>query len=126
MKKLSFKERKEQFTNTVFEILKTNEIYTKQQLVELTGLSDRGIRKQIQDISKYYGVISFSAQKGYRLANPNLTDEELIRKELNDIQHAINEDKKRADEILARVWRKVAVAKVLEKKLEEIANGKEN
>lgn len=126
MKKLSFKERKEQFTNTVFEILKTNEIYTKQQLVELTGFDERSVRKQIQDISKYYGVISFSAQKGYRLANPNLTDEELIRKELNDIQHAINEDKKRADEILARVWRKVAVAKVLEKKLEEIANGKEN
>lgn len=126
MKKLSFKERKEQFTNTVFEILKTNEIYTKQQLVELTGFDERSIRKQIQDISKYYGVITFSAQKGYRLANPNLTDEELIRKELNDIQHAINEDKKRADEILARVWRKVAVAKVLEKKLEEIANGKEN
>ena len=126
MKKLSFKERKEQFTNTVFEILKTNEIYTKQQLVELTGFDERSVRKQIQEISKYYGVISFSAQKGYRLANPNLTDEELIRKELNDIQHAINEDKKRADEILARVWRKVAVAKVLEKKLEEIANGKEN
>lgn len=126
MKKLSFKERKEQFTNTVFEILKTNEIYTKQQLVELTGFDERSVRKQIQDISKYYGVISFSAQKGYRLANPNLTDEELIRKELNDIQHAINEDKKRADELLARVWRKVAVAKVLEKKLEEIANGKEN
>lgn len=124
MKKLSFKERKEQFTNTVFEILKTNEIYTKQQLVELTGFDERSVRKQIQDISKYYGVITFSAQKGYRLANPNLTDEELIRKELNDIQHAINEDKKRADEILARVWRKVAVAKVLEKKLEEIANGK--
>ena len=126
MKKLSFKERKEQFTNTVFEILKTNEIYTKQQLVELTGFDERSVRKQIQDISKYYGVITFSAQKGYRLANPNLTDEELIRKELNDIQHAINEDKKRADEILARVWRKVAVAKVLEKKLEEITNGKEN
>ena len=126
MKKLSFKERKEQFTNTVFEILKTNEIYTKQQLVELTGFDERNVRKQIQDITRYYGVISFSAQKGYRLANPNLTDEELIRKELNDIQHAINEDKKRADEILARVWRKVAVAKVLEKKLEEIANGKEN
>ena len=126
MKKLSFKERKEQFTNTVFEILKTNEIYTKQQLVELTGFDERSVRKQIQEISKYYGVITFSAQKGYRLANPNLTDEELIRKELNDIQHAINEDKKRADEILARVWRKVAVAKVLEKKLEEIANGKEN
>ena len=53
-------------------------------------------------------------------------NEELIRKELNDIQHAINEDKKRADAILARVWRKVAVAKVLEKKLEKIANGKEN
>ena len=126
MKKLSFKERKEQFTNTVFEILKTNEIYTKQQLVELIGFDERSVRKQIQDISKYYGVITFSAQKGYRLANPNLTDEELIRKELNDIQHAINEDKKRADEILARVWRKVAVAKVLEKKLEEITNGKEN
>lgn len=124
MKKLSFKERKEQFTNTVFEILKTNEIYTKQQLVELTGFDERVVRKQIQDISKYYGVITFSTQKGYRLANPNLTDEELIRKELDDIQHAINEDKKRADEILARVWRKVAVAKVLEKKLEEIANGK--
>ena len=53
----SFKERKKEFTNRVFEIMKNGGVYTKEQLVELTKLTEREVRSQIHDISIYDAVV---------------------------------------------------------------------
>lgn len=114
----SFKERKMEFTNKVFEIIKNGGTYTKEQLIEITKLNDREVRRQIHDISIYYAVISNSSTKGYRLANVNFDNKEDISKEIDLLNHCINEDKKRAREIIKRISRKIAVMKILQKKLE--------
>ena len=114
----SFKERKMEFTNQVFEILKTGGTYTKEQLMELTNFNERTIRQQLHDISIYYAVVSNSQTKGYRLANVSFDNKEDITKEIDLLNHCINEDKKRAREIIKRISRKIAVMKILQKKLE--------
>ena len=53
----SFKERKMEFTNRVFEVMKTGGTYTKEQLVEITKLTEREVRSQIHDISIYYELL---------------------------------------------------------------------
>lgn len=114
----SFKERKIEFTNRVFEVMKNGGTYTKEQLVEITKLTEREVRSQIHDISIYYAVISNSSTKGYRLANVNFDNKEDISKEIDLLNYCINEDKKRAREIIKRISRKIAVMKILKKKLE--------
>ena len=114
----SFKERKMEFTNRVFEVMKTGGTYTKEQLVEITKLTEREVRSQIHDISIYYAVVSNSQRKGYRLAKVQFDNKSDLANEIEILNHCINEEKKRAKEIVKRISRKIAVMKILQKKLE--------
>ena len=126
MEKKSFKQRKKEFSNKVFQVISSENVMTKQELQILTGLGEREVRRQLHDIAIYYALISVSNKRGYRLANTKVDTQESINAEIEELDHSINEDKKRANEIKARMSRKIAVKSILEKKLGELNATKEH
>lgn len=76
----------------VQEYLSTDKFTSRQEIAELTGLSERAIRSKISDLKLTVPVIYNSYTKGYRLAKNfnNMSKEEIIE-ETNLIQHSIND-----------------------------------
>ena len=74
------------------EFLSTDKFTSRQEIVELTGLSERAVRSKISDLKLMRPVIFNSYTKGYRLAKDfnDMSKEEIIE-EMNLIQHSIND-----------------------------------
>lgn len=65
---------------------------TRRYLMRMTGLSDRRIRRAIEEIKREVPVISHSGTAGYRLAKDIAKmDAEERQAELDEISHTLNE-----------------------------------
>lgn len=78
------------------------------------GISNRNARDKISEMSMYYAIISLTQEKGYELLDDinNYTDEEILKNiekinhQINDFQSRISVLKKRMKPLIA--WKKVA------------------
>lgn len=78
------------------------------------GISNRNARDKISEMSMYYAIISLTQEKGYELLGDinNYTDEEILKNiekinhQINDFQSRISILKKRMKPLIA--WKKVA------------------
>ena len=78
------------------------------------GISNRHARDKISEMSMYYAIISLTQEKGYELLGDinNYTDEEILKNiekinhQINDFQSRISVLKKRMKPLIA--WKKVA------------------
>lgn len=78
------------------------------------GISNRNARDKISEMSMYYAIISLTQEKGYELLGDinNYTDEEILKNiekinhQINDFQSRISVLKKRMKPLIA--WKKVA------------------
>ncbi|MDE6618526.1 MAG: hypothetical protein K2K13_05840 [Clostridiales bacterium] len=67
---------------------------TKNSIMFSLNVSERTARHLLSEIAKSYPLIALSDQCGYRIATG--------LKDLDDVRHAYNENRKRAAEILKR------------------------
>ena len=106
------------------EYLSTDELKTKQDLIEATGLSDRAVRNQISMLKKRRAVIYNSQTRGYRLAKDidSLYTVKEAQEEIDLIQHSINdiEARKRDMNMSERTY--IAYLKKLEEKIMILEN----
>lgn len=78
------------------------------------GISNRNARDKISEMSMYYAIISLTQEKGYELLGDisKYTDEEILKNiekinhQINDFQSRITVLKKRMKPLIA--WKKVA------------------
>lgn len=120
--KVSLKERKANYYSKVFACLPKDVKITKQSLQAQTNLSNRAVRKELEKISMLFGVLTNSAEKGVRLVNMDVDSKEAIDREIEEIDHSINEHKKRASIIRSKCRALIADKKVLEKRRKELDN----
>ena len=102
-----------------FENLVPSDRYiSKQELQDLTGLSERAVRQNLSDLKKQMVILSFSSGKGYRKVKPTeeMTKEEMLI-EQGEINHCLNEYKHRIKDLKKSMRKLVARAKVLDKEL---------
>lgn len=100
------------------EHLNTNNFKSKQELSEETGLKERMIRNKISDLKLIKPVIYNSKTKGYRLAkNIYEMDHMELEKEVELIQHCINDIQSRKKVFDKQLRTYIAYLKVAEKVL---------
>ena len=93
-------------------------VYTREELVETLGISDREVRSQVAELANHVAVVSLSKAKGYKVPTfDENTPIEKLQAMHDEIEHQINENKSRIDNLKARMKPLVALQKVLEKKL---------
>ena len=99
-------------------LIPTDRYISKQELQDLTGLSERAVRQNISDLKKKMVILSFSSGKGYRKVKPTdeMTREEMII-EQGEISHCLNEYKHRIKDLKKSMRKLVARAKILEKEV---------
>ena len=97
-----------------------NKVHTREELAETFNMSDRSIRKKVEEIANYLPVVALSDSKGYRILcfNEETTIEE-FKEMYEDAQHQINDFKSRIENLKARMKPLVAFMKVIEKKFNE-------
>ena len=92
---------------------------TKDELRDLLHLSERRIRFEIQKISLFYPVISYSCSKGYRVVNTsevvNRANPNEIRREKDEIEHTLHEINSRIKMLKKKEHALIKSLKVLEK-----------
>lgn len=99
------------------------QIFLREQLALVFETSDRRIRLKVAELANYVPVISLSKDKGYRVLSFNEnTPDEVLMQMLEELQHQINENKSRIDNLKARMKPLVALQKVIEKKLNSKLN----
>lgn len=105
----------------IYNLVPTDRFITRQELVNIVGISDRAIRNIISDIRKEHTIISLSSGKGYRKCKPtdDMTEEE-IKLEYEIMKHAINENNSRIKEIKKNMRSQIARLKILEKNIDKI------
>ena len=115
------KENKQKFWSPLLDLLKIGTPVTRSELQDAVGFSDRAVRKEISNISKFHPVISYSSKKGYRLAQDfsKLNVEEAAN-EWMEVEHTLNELKARNKEINKRMKPLIAYQKKMEKVRPEI------
>lgn len=95
---------------------------TREQLMKETGCSDSYIRSQISKLKKERCVIYNSQTKGYRLAK-FIDDKKMkpkeIEKELELVQHSINDIQSRKRVFNQQLRKYIAYQKQVEKYLQE-------
>ena len=99
------------------DFLSTDEFKSRKQLVEETGYSDRAVRSAISELKQNEVVIYNSQTSGYRLAK-NISDEmklEELLKEINLVQHCINDIEARKEVFNQQERTYIAYLKVAEK-----------
>lgn len=111
----------------LYELIPNDRFITKAELIQLTGLSDRTLRDMVSHIKMSKTIISNCDKRGYKRGKGT----ELL-KTIDDIEYELGIVKKSIKEINSRkkVYNKqlrqyIAYMKVLEKRLEELKNGKE-
>lgn len=101
------------------DFLTTDEFKSRKQLVEETGYSDRAVRSAISELKQNEVVIYNSQTSGYRLAK-NINEEmklEDLLKEINLVQHCINDIEARKEVFNQQERTYIAYLKVAEKYL---------
>lgn len=94
------------------------QIFLREQLALVFETSDRQVRLKVAELANYVPVISLSKDKGYRVLSFNDdTPTEILVKMHEELQHQINENRSRIDNLKARMKPLVALQKVIEKKL---------
>jgi biotin operon repressor len=75
------------------EFLSTDKFTSRHELMDLSNLSDRAVRREISDLKLKKVVLYSSQQKGYRLAKriEDLDTLEAVRAEYAAVQHCIND-----------------------------------
>ena len=101
---------------SIEDYLSTEKFTSKQEIAELTGLSERVVRRKISDLKLTVPVIYNSYTKGYRLAKNfnNMTKQEIIE-ETNLIQHSINDIQARKKVFDKQLRTYIAYLKVADK-----------
>lgn len=119
------KKAKEKFlqTSPIAHLMMTGDakrVFTRDELTTIVGICDRAIRREVAEMANYLPILSLSKEKGYRVLcfNEETTIEDLERMH-EELQHQINENKSRIDNLKARMKPLVALQKVIEKKLGE-------
>ena len=99
----------------IYELIPDDKFITRKELVELTGINDRMIRRIISDIRKEHSIISLSSGVGYRKskATDDMTEEE-IKAEYEIIKHQIKESNSRIKSIKKNMRSSIARLKILE------------
>lgn len=100
----------------IYDLIPNDRFITRKELVELTGIDDREIRRIISDIRKEHSIISLSSGKGYRKSKPTneMTLEEM-KLEYEIVKHQIKESNSRIKAIKKNMRSSIARLKVLEK-----------
>lgn len=116
------KKAKEEFLRTSkIALIMSNEperVYTREELAETLGVSDREVRSQVAELANYVAVVSLSKGKGYKVPTfDENTPIEKLQAMHDEIEHQINENRSRIDNLKARMKPLVALQKVIEKKL---------
>lgn len=78
----------------ILKMLSNGDTVSKRDIVRRLGISERRARECLSEIAKEYPIIAVSDKSGYRLATTSDDSDEA--------RHAINENRKRAGEILKR------------------------
>ena len=110
------KKAKEQYKSVLLTIIPTTDTISRQDLVDILHISNREVRREIAQLANYYGVIATSDRKGYRLVNMEVSTEEAIDTELEDINHQLAELNSRVEELQARMKPLIADKAVLEER----------
>lgn len=99
----------------IYNLIPTDRFIPKQELMDLTGLDERTIRRIISDIRKEHCIISISSGKGYRAckSKQEMTTQE-INIEIEIIKHMLHEDNSRIKELKKNMRKKIARLKVLQ------------
>lgn len=101
--------------------LSTEKYITRKELIEMIGISDREIRRQISELKKERVVLYSSQRKGYRLAKElrSMTKEERAE-EIEQVQHSLNDCKSRTKQLNKQKRKYIAYLKKAEQiELEE-------
>ena len=101
---------------TIYELIPEDRFITKKELVDLTGLDERSVRRIISDIRKEHSIISLSSGKGYKKSKStdNMTQDE-IKIEYDMVKHQIAESNSRIKELKKNMKSSISRLKVLEK-----------
>ena len=115
------KENKQKFWSPLLDLLKITTPVTRSELQDAVGFSDRAVRNEVSNISKFHPVISYSSKKGYRLAQDfsKLNVEEAAAEWL-EVEHSLNELKARNRDINKRMKPLIAYQKKMEKVRPEV------
>jgi predicted transcriptional regulator len=115
------KENKKKFWSPLIDLLKIGTPVTRSELQDAVGFSDRAVRNEVSNISKFHPVISYSSRKGYRIAKDfsKLNVEEAAAEWL-EVEHSLNELKARNRDINKRMKPLIAYQKKMEKVRPEI------
>ena len=81
--------------NALVRVMRTRKV-TKQEVMQMFETSERTARDMLSEVAKKCPVIAVSDGKGYRIVNMSIPDD------MREAQHAYNENRKRAEEILKR------------------------
>ncbi len=100
----------------IYTYIPEDRFITKKELIDITGIDERSIRKYISDIRKEHTIISLSSGKGYKKVKPtdNMTQDEM-KIEYEMIKHQINESNSRIKELKKNMRSSIARLKILEK-----------
>ena len=96
--------------STILHLLLTMHlVFTKQELMSVTGMNERAVRQELENIAKYYPVRASAGSKGYSIIwfDDNSTLNELkeanqaASEQLTEIQHRIDSLKMRMRPLVA-------------------------
>ena len=100
----------------IYEMIPEDRFITKKELIELTGLDERTVRRFISDIRKEHSIISLSSGKGYKKSKStdDMTHDEMVA-EYDMVKHQIAESNSRIKELKKNMKSSIARLKILEK-----------
>ena len=99
------------------DLLCTDKFTSRHELMDLSNLSDRAVRRAISDLKLKKVVLYSSQQKGYRLAKriEDLHTLEDVRAEYSAVQHCINDIQARKKVFDKQLRTYIAYLKSMEK-----------
>lgn len=102
-------EELEEYSTILHLLLTTHLVYTKQELMSVTGMNERAVRQELENIAKYYPVRASAGRKGYSIIwfDDNSTLDELkeanqaASEQLMELEHRISSLKMRMRPLIA-------------------------
>ena len=100
----------------IYSLIPEDRFITKKELIGLTGIDERTLRRYISDIRKEHSIISLSSTKGYKKSKStdDMTPEEMVV-EYDMVKHQIAESNSRIKELKKNMKSSIARLKILEK-----------
>ncbi len=103
-----------------------NVVYTKSELCAISGMSERSVRAELENIANFYPVRATAGRKGYSILRFGIWDGVEKLKELNNETYAqIQEIENRINSLKARLKPLIAFNNVLAHRLLELDPPKE-